>query len=123
MSALRPGDIEELIGRKVLMIVPMLLRAQKRQRGWRNTNVFYFRNFWEIHPGQAALFEERVKHVVFMCPPTEDGAGAWNPLVEAIGMWLALIARIYLVAGPRTIAKQQWLQVAEKTRQHIGTYI
>ncbi|WKX99881.1 hypothetical protein Q1695_014618 [Nippostrongylus brasiliensis] len=38
-------------------------------------------------------------------------------------MWLALGAKIYLVAGPRTTASQQWLQVAEKTRQHIETYM
>ncbi|VDO93440.1 unnamed protein product [Heligmosomoides polygyrus] len=48
---------------------------------------------------------------------------AWSPLVDAVGMWVAGGATIYLVAGPRPSADKAWAQVAEQARQQIDTYI
>ncbi|VDL75148.1 unnamed protein product [Nippostrongylus brasiliensis] len=109
--------------RGVLLIVPVTLRALKRVRGWKETTIFFYRTFWEINPGQETLFGGCAKNVIVVFPSQESRAGSWSPMVEALGMWLAEGATIYMVAGPRTSTDQAWAEVAEKARRHVCTYI
>lgn len=121
IKAQKWADVEDPRG--VVMVVPLALRALKRLRGFRNTTVFYYRSFWDINPGRTMLFEGRARHVILVFPSGNAGIGAWSPLVDAVGMWMAGGATIYLVAGPRPIADAAWAEVAELARKQIDTYI
>lgn len=105
--------------RKVLMVVPHNMRSLKRINGFKDTKVFYYREFKEIHLRRTELFDNNIGHVLFVAPTVEPRPGTWLPLVYAAHMWLACGVRLYLLSGPRTHDDNSWFRAAEQLRSHI----
>lgn len=108
---------------RVAMIVPAILRALKRATRWQTTEVFYYWTFQDLHPGRTFMFDRRIKHVIFVLPATENGVGSWNALADAVAMWVAAGAQVFLVAGPRTGNDAAWIRLATKAREILEKHI
>ncbi|EYC17492.1 hypothetical protein Y032_0030g2085 [Ancylostoma ceylanicum] len=109
--------------RKAVFIVPHNLRTLKRVNGWKDTIVFYYRMFKEIHLRRTELFDDNLGIVVIVLPSVEPRPGSWLPLVHAVNMWLACGCRVCLIAGPRTQDESSWFRVAEQARKHVNGFL
>lgn len=109
--------------RKVVVVVPQSLRALKRVNGLRDTLIFYYKLFKDIHLRRTHLFDDNIGHVIFVLPSIDPLAGSWLPFMHAVNMWLACGCSVYLVAGPRTADDNAWYRVADCARRHVNAFV
>ncbi|EYB91080.1 hypothetical protein Y032_0210g2117 [Ancylostoma ceylanicum] len=71
---------------KIILIIPEILRRLKFcSNKLKSTDVFYYKEFAEVHLRRNELFRDDVGHVVFVLPPEEPKkAGMWLPFVSAL---------------------------------------
>ncbi|VDO81628.1 unnamed protein product [Heligmosomoides polygyrus] len=118
--------VQTEIGKEqALFVVPEKVRRLKHiQRSIRNVDVFYYKKFSEVHLRKNELFRDELGHVVFVMPSLEPKqTGCWLPFVAAIGIWLGIGCRLYLVAGPIGREQSSWFRVAESARSHVHGYL
>ncbi|KAK6055362.1 hypothetical protein COOONC_07133 [Cooperia oncophora] len=89
----------------------------------RDTKIFYYKQFRDIHLRKTELFDDQLGHVIIVLPPTEPKPGSWLSLVAAQAMWLQCGCRVYLVAGPRPQDLNSWYRVAIQARSHLNGFL
>ncbi|KAK6043702.1 hypothetical protein COOONC_18792 [Cooperia oncophora] len=110
--------------RKMVIVVPDCLHRLKQVGSQlRDTKIFYYKQFRDIHLRKTELFDDQLGHVIIVLPPTEPKPGSWLSLVAAQAMWLQCGCRVYLVAGPRPQDLNSWYRVAIQARSHLNGFL
>ncbi|RCN39743.1 hypothetical protein ANCCAN_14315 [Ancylostoma caninum] len=110
--------------RKLLIVVPETLHRLKfAAQGMKNTKVFYYSQFREIHLMKTELFDDNLGKVIVLLPSLEPKPGTWLPLVHAWNMWLHCGCRVFLIAGPRPQDENSWYRVATQARVHMNGFL
>ena len=110
--------------RKMLILVPECLHRLKfAAQGQRDTKLFHYKEFREIHLRKTDLFDDNLGKIVVVLPPVEPVPGSWLPLVHAWSMWLQCGRTVFLIAGPRPQDINSWYRVAHQARVHMNGFL
>ncbi|KAK6059634.1 hypothetical protein COOONC_02733 [Cooperia oncophora] len=88
--------------RKMVIVVPDCLHRLKQVGSQlRDTKIFYYKQFRDIHLRKTELFDDQLGHVIIVLPPTEPKPGT----------------------GPRPQDLNSWYRVAIQARSHLNGFL
>ncbi|EYC04907.1 hypothetical protein Y032_0085g1856 [Ancylostoma ceylanicum] len=110
---------------KVILIIPEILRRLKFVSSkLKMVDIFYYKEFSEVHLRRNELFRDEMGHVIYVLPPEEPKrASMLLPFVSALNMWLRCGSRVYLLPGPMPTDLATWYRVMEQARKHVHGYL
>ncbi|VDO89514.1 unnamed protein product [Heligmosomoides polygyrus] len=92
---------DRLIGKEHRRILLLLVskiylhRLKFAAGGAKDQQVFFYREFGEVHLKKTNLFDNNIGHVIFVFSSVEPKPRTWLPVVHTVNMWTRCGVRLY----------------------------